>query len=152
MAHLAASAAEAGNSLFEKIKARGRPNDPPDVEALDAQGRRVAVEVTELVDAQAIRAARKGHPHWPEWTSVGFRGRVQELLTRKAKRKTFLRGGPYPGGYVVVIFTDEPELRSDFLRPNLIEPFEGHGVDRAFLLVSYEPRTSNYPYFEILLE
>lgn len=149
--HLASSAADAGRPLFQKILARGRPNDPPDVEALDTEGRRVAIEVTELVDAEAIRAAKNGHPYWPEWTPESFRLRVRELLEGKAKRRPVLKGGPYPGGYVVVIFTDEPELRPDFVAPRLNEPFDVSAVDRAFLLISYEPRTSNYPYFEIAL-
>jgi hypothetical protein len=149
--HLASSAAESGRPLFQKILARGRPNDPPDVEAIDKEGRRVAIEVTELVDPDAIRAAKNGKPYWPEWTAESFRSRIRELLQGKARRRPVLKGGPYPGGYVVVIYTDEPELRPDVIASLLTEPFEITAVDRAFILLSYEPRTSNYPYFEIPL-
>jgi hypothetical protein len=152
VAHLASSAAEASEPLFHNILARGRPNDPPDVEALDVEGRRVAIEVTELVDAKAIRAAKNGHPYWPEWTRESFRLRVRELLDGKAKRRPLLKGGPYAGGYVVVIFTDEPELCPDFIASHLDEPFEIPAVDRAFVLVSYQPQTGKYPYFEIALK
>lgn len=151
VAHLAASSAAAGVPLFEQIAARGRPNDPPDVEALDTNKLKVGIEVTELVDKEAIRAAKKGHSYWAAWSAEGLRTRVQELLTGKAARKPALKGGPYPGGYIVVIFTDEPELRPDFLTPCLKDPFDAVGIDRAFFLVSYDPRTNGYPYFELPL-
>lgn len=47
-------------SLFKNIKRRGRQNDPPDCEALDVDGRRIAIEVTELVDGKAIQAYKAG--------------------------------------------------------------------------------------------
>src|SRR4030042_6156411 len=43
------------NSIFR----RGRGNDPPDCEANDLDGNLIGVEVTELVDPQAIIASQK---------------------------------------------------------------------------------------------
>lgn len=45
---------------YTKVRMRGRGNDPPDCEALNEAGRRVAIEVTEFVDGKAIRRFKAG--------------------------------------------------------------------------------------------
>ena len=58
--YLVASMAADRQNLFANIQSRGRGNDPPDCEATDSQGRRVAIEVTELVDPKGIANSRRG--------------------------------------------------------------------------------------------
>ena len=58
--HLVASLKANGVPFFSEIKMRGRGNDPPDLEAIDAEGRRIAIEVTELVDGKAFSHTKLG--------------------------------------------------------------------------------------------
>src|SRR5690349_15183171 len=57
---LAESRQASGALFFTRLLARGRGNDPPDCEAEDEVGNRIAIEVTELVDAKAINAYKQG--------------------------------------------------------------------------------------------
>ena len=70
--------------LKESLESQGRPlladsqdsrpsDDPPDFEALDAEGGRVAVEVTELVSEDAIHAHKAGAVYdFAVWDQDGF--------------------------------------------------------------------------------
>lgn len=55
-----------GKMPFHSFKLRGQGNDPPDCEATDDDGRRIGIEVTELVDGTAIAAAREGNFIWQD--------------------------------------------------------------------------------------
>jgi len=103
---------EKDNKLFfSNIQARGRPNDPPDCEAVIGNNERIAIEVTELVDGNAIRAFKAGATYeWAEWDKKKFLSSIEEAITSKDSRFPMLKGAPYPGGYIVVIYTDEPDL------------------------------------------
>lgn len=76
---------------------------------------------------------------------------LSQLITRKDIIYTELKEPPYTGGYVVVVFTDEPMLD----RLTVESYLEGHKFDRpkyisrAFLLVSYDPCVKQCPYYEL---
>lgn len=152
--HLAAALNAKGASSFSEIAIRGRGNDPPDLEAIDDNGKRVAIEVTELVDGRAIQAFKAGRQYdWAEWDQVKFLECLSRLLNEKNTRFPKLKGGPYEGGYVVLVFTDEPELQRSKVESYLIgQTFRGMSyVSRAILLLSYDPSIEQCPYFELLL-
>ncbi|MGZ8983352.1 MAG: hypothetical protein ACXW11_05285 [Methylotenera sp.] len=108
---LAASLDAEGTLFFSDLTLRGRSNDPPDCEALNPQGLRIAFEVTELVNPEAIRSHQAGNTYeFAEWPREKFHLRLAELLLRKDARYPYLKGAPHHGGYMVVIFTDEPRL------------------------------------------
>jgi hypothetical protein len=87
--------AAAGCPLAREITSRGRGNDPPDCEGMGFDGAHIAIETTELVDPNAIIAAKKGRAYdWAEWTAEKLSGVIQERLSSKDSRA--LRGGPYP--------------------------------------------------------
>lgn len=151
--HLAASLSANGAPSFSEISARGRGNDPPDLEASDASGKKVAIEVTELVDGRSIQAFKAGrHYDWAEWDRVKFLESIARLLKEKNARFPKLKGGPYDGGYVVLVFTDEPELQRSMVEAYLAEhTFQGlNHLHRAILLLSYDPATRQCPYFELI--
>jgi hypothetical protein len=139
--------------FFSKIKMRGRGNDPPDLEALDKEGRRIAIEVTELVDGEAIRAHKRGNPYeWAEWNQAKFLSQLATLLKAKNERFSKLKDGPYPGGYVVLAFTDEPELSRTTVG-NFLSGQVFSGIDhihKAILLLSYDPSIGRCPFFELV--
>jgi hypothetical protein len=149
---LVESMAVDGFSLFKNVKSRRRPNDPPDCEATDCNGARVAIEVTELVDGEAIRAFKEGRVYdWAEWTREKFTSSLAERIHAKDKRYLSLIDPPYDGGYIVVVHTDEPELT----RSTVQEYLEGHSIPRpehvslVLLVLSYDPAIQRCPYFEV---
>lgn len=149
---LAESLEARGTLFFDQISIRGRGKDPPDLEALDAENRRVAFEVTELVNGDAIKSYKAGRRYdWAEWTKEKFLEATGKLLVAKARKLPMLKDGPYPGGYVVVIFSDEPKLRKSVVEAYL----EGYAfvgvpeIDRAFLILSYDPSLERCPHFEL---
>lgn len=149
---LAESLETEGKNIFTSLKRRGRPNDPPDCEALDANGSRVAIEVTELVDGKAIQARKSGAIYeWADWDKEKFITSLESLISRKDSRFTKLKEPPYEGGYFVVIFTDEPMLDRSTVESYL----KGHKfkkpeyLSKAFLLVSYDPGVERCPHYEL---
>lgn len=137
------------------LRSRGRGNDPPDCEAIDLAGRRVAIEVTELVDGKVIQAFKSGATDAvAQWDRNRFFETLLSLLVQKDSRFFKLKGAPYEGGYVVVIFTDEPMLPADRVASWLVgHAFSGLGqVTRAFLLLSYDPGLGRCPYFRLAID
>jgi hypothetical protein len=139
-------------AFFREPAIRGRGNDPPDCEAQSLEGERIALEVTELVDPAAIVAFKCGDLYsWAEWSQERLREALQDRLTTKDQRHASLQGGPY-SQYILVIHTDEPMLSHSSASTLL------HGVrfarpahiDRAFLLISYDPGLQRCPYIELV--
>ncbi|MBL4572691.1 MAG: hypothetical protein JKY86_06420 [Gammaproteobacteria bacterium] len=137
---------------YTGIISRGRNNDPPDCEAQNELGLRTAVEVTELVYGKAIESLKSGGEYfWTEWTKDSFLDSIFKLITRKDSRFVSLKGAPYPGGYDLIIYTDEPELNfltvSRFLENATLPITEN--LSNIFLLLSYEPEYEKCPYIQI---
>ncbi len=148
---LAKSLSTRGELFFSDLKIRGRGNDPPDLEAVDAEGRRVAIEVTELVDGKVAHAHHVGRTsEVAEWKRDDFIVGLGRRLKAKDARFGHLKGGPYPGGFVVVVFTDETFLTWLAVEHHLKgQTFDGlPNICRAFLLLSYFPG-KGYPCFEL---
>jgi hypothetical protein len=149
---LAASLEAKGELFFSELEARGRQNDPPDCQAIANVGGKLAIEVTELVDAEAIGRFRAGKgPAYAEWPEAKFHARLDALLTAKDARHPHLKGGPYPGGYVVLIFSDEtmlPRTTVQALLKTWHPPQLAH-ISRAYLMLSYDPSQKGYPSFEL---
>ena len=125
--------------FFSDARHRGANNDPPDCEAEDNAGGRVAIEITELVDAASIKAARIGtHLDWTNWKPI-LVTEIEKIIQRKDK-PSILKGGPY-AQYVLVIHTDEPWLIVEDARQLLADhTFPPTGlITRAYLLMSYDP-------------
>jgi hypothetical protein len=142
-----------GLPFYAALKSRGRPNDPPDCEGIDNSGARVAIEITELVAEAAVRAVKQGGSQfaWHEWTKKEFLRELANRIDAKDGRYPKLKGAPYPGGYVIVIHTDEPLLSRDTVQGYLEGyrlPMPKH-VSRALLLLSYDPKIQRCPYFEL---
>ncbi len=95
------------------LRSRGR-DDPPDCEALDLAGRRVAFELSEIVDAQAImRHTRREGLHYREYSEASFLALLDARLTAKLREETDLKGGPYHRR-VLVLHSDEGLLDPEF--------------------------------------
>jgi hypothetical protein len=141
-----------GGAFYSNLKVRGRPNDPPDCEGIDQNGARVAIEVTELVDGEAIRAFKEGRIYdWADWSKEKFISALSDRIDVKDKRFPYLKEPPYDSGYIVVVHTDEPVLSRTAVQNYL----EGHSfakptyLSRAILVLSYDPVIQRCPYFEL---
>lgn len=148
------SMASDGVLRFHDVRIRGRGNDPPDCEALDSNGKRVAIEIAELVDESAIKRAKAGAIYdSAEWDRNKFIIHIERLLNQKNSKFPNLKGSPYEGGYCVVVFSDEPELPASKVREYLDGyKFKGlQHIDEAILLLSYEPGENCCPYFPLQL-
>jgi hypothetical protein len=155
---LGESLAAEGRLFFSDLTSRGRPNDPPDCEALNLNGERLAIEVTELVDGEAIRQFKKAQNErrlvdHAEWTREKFLTRLQSRVFEKDNCFPKLKGSPYSGGYIVVVHTDEIGLNLETVSHYL----DGHSfasprhILRSFLLLSYDPSVARCPCFELRL-
>ena len=84
-----------GESFFDGLQQRGRGNDPPDCEAVDAKGNRIAIEVTELVCSDAIQAYKQGHVYdWADWTKDRLIASLEERIATKGARYAKLKDAP----------------------------------------------------------
>jgi hypothetical protein len=135
---------------FTELHSRLAGQDPPDCEACDSNGRRVAIEVTELVDGRAAAAARRrSGSAWAQWDAAKIQQQLQNRLTDKDGK--VLKGGPYDE-YIVLIHTDEPALPLDVVESALL----GHTwhpvsqIHRAYLVVSYDPSKGRSSYVRLL--
>ena len=79
---------------FPLTKIQSKRRDPPDCTAYDAKGNYVAIEVTELVDADANALAKRDRSRvvLAPWNAEKFKERVSERLT--AKDHVTLQDGP----------------------------------------------------------
>lgn len=143
---------KANAAFFKGLVVRGRGNDPPDCEAVLLEGGKIGIEVTELVDPEAILAYKNGDTlQQAEWDKVKLVNAINQRLRVKDVADK-VKGGPYDL-YILVIHTDEPMLNFDYTYPLL------SGVSfplcalikRVFLLMSYDDAYQCCPYLELNL-
>ncbi len=145
---LARSLEHAGDSAL--VRLQPAPADPPDVLATDPSGRAVAIEVTELVDVEAIRRNRAGEHVYRQWTMVDVLAKLEDLIRTK-DGKRFL-GGPYER-VIVAIHTDEPAISWQECRAAL-ESWSVAGlgqVTEAYFVFSWDPGIETCPVLQIRL-
>jgi hypothetical protein len=133
----------AGRSEYHSLGASGE--DWPDVWLENAEGQRIPCEVAELVDAAALpdKVSR------PEMLTELIE-RLQEILDRKGMRSLGGRSGPES---VLVAHTDELYLDADSVAAalNNVVFKKPVTIQRAFLLISYNPTKGGYRYFDLPL-
>lgn len=125
---------------------RSAAQDPPDVIAWSSARTPIAIEVTQLVDAETMQQ-RKRNPRQPEfvrWEHTTFVARLRERLEIK-DRKLFL-GGPYTK-VIVLVYTDEPGLPWRETARHLEHlAFGGiQQITEAFLMFSFDAALQRCP-------
>lgn len=118
------------------------PAPLPDCQLVDKSGRKVGVEVTELVDKATIERNKYSSYHWKEYSAADL---VAALAQRLNSKNRNLRGARHVidrhgiSKLIVVMHCDEPDLRSrpQFCRDVLSTArFTGYEeIDEAFLLL-----------------
>ncbi len=135
----------AGQVFFSNARHRGPEKDPPDCEAETADGGRVGIEITELVDPSSVAAARAIQAYdAKDWRS-DLIPTLGEILKKKDTPAT-VKDLPY-SEYVHLIHTDEPWLEIATIRQSLAKHvFPATSlITRAYLLISYDPWEKGYP-------
>jgi hypothetical protein len=126
--------------------ARSVNGDWPDCEVDDELGNTVAVEVTELVDEEAVRRAQRGELDFSYWTDGDIKEQVRSILVRKDLKSS--HGGLY-SKVTLVIHTDEFTHLRLFLVIRDTEFTRLENIQEVFIIASYDPETRTYPWCEI---
>ncbi|MGY2938848.1 hypothetical protein ACVWZ6_008450 [Bradyrhizobium sp. GM6.1] len=141
------------------LVSRGR-DDPPDCEG-NIDGRRVAVEVTELVHEPTLKRSLKAlkqraagiEPGKPEayfvWQQTDLFQALQQRIDQKDQSK--LKGGPYER-YILVIATDEMFLDASKVEKWLTgATFRSKQITDVLLGLSHEPERGGCPVFVLTI-
>jgi hypothetical protein len=127
----------------------------PDCVIGDSGGIQVGVEVTELVDQDAVEMCQRGMDVYRDWSDQAIREKIAQILIKKD-------GKAYHGNLysklILVIHNDEVDLPSFRLFP-LLDPSHfprPRNIDEAYLICSYEPTLGDdenpYPYIRLNLD
>ena len=137
--------AEAGACPYSNLRPSG--DRWPDCEAENVDGDRVAIEVTELVDADALRGSAGAQP----WSSERVIEGIQQRIAKKDEKA--FHGQRY-AEVVLVIHTDEfyliPSSLNQLLADHQFSLPYGN-LTRVFLLFGYSPTIGRCPYFKLRL-
>ncbi len=149
-------------TLNEALQADGEPllgsvephcDDPPDCVGTDSAGRRVGIEVTELVDQEVIEhnvGAPDGRQLIAGWTTSELLDRLGRIVGKKDSK--CYNGGPYER-LILVIHCDEAWINSQqYDLDDALTHFCSRTaqISEAYLLFSYRPAPREegyYPYF-----
>ncbi len=144
------------DGISEFAEPRNSSADPPDCVAVDAQGRSIAIEVTEFVSRRAVeRNERERNALNPQWVYRDWRSEeIGPEITRILREKDacVLKGGPH-ARFVIVIHCAEPVITSDVTYEALNSVRVGGlvQISDAFLLLQYEAGLGRWPYRRIAL-
>ena len=123
--------------------------DPPDVLLLTNDGKRIGIEVTELVDQKAVerhhRRMRQGQPilyDWGTWTDRSVADALEQIVSRKDDKLSAVNDNAYDE-LILGICTDEAFIDEGLAKRavELCRPQAGH-IDRAFLVLGYQPQSN----------
>jgi hypothetical protein len=136
---LSGTIGEAG-APFTGLRSLARGEDPPDCEFWDSSGRLIGIELTELVDADAIKRKRWDRSAAPaEWAADTLIDSLSQFLTRKDNPSKPPKIAYHE--YFLIVHTNEPrlyiELAEEWLRDHLFPTTRL--ISRAFLLFDYHP-------------
>ena len=128
---------------FQPKSLRSVANDPPDVEITTGDNRKIGVEVTELVDSEAVKAHRHfgkaGNHNSYDWADWSVDRVASEISKRIAKKDRKLAAATTEfDELIIAIVTDEPMIDVSINVKH---------IDRAYLILSYSPAAdmSVYP-------
>ena len=163
-----------GKESFHSIKSRGEGYDPPDCEARDGNGKRIGIEVTELVHEYAIAPAKEEDIYKRDaftfseeeeelYKKGGFTssevikhisGRIEKkdkITNRDGKKR--VQGGPYDE-YILIICCDDYEYFLNNESRNAMRKAQfgpTRLITRAYFLESYCPLKKCHPYIDLHL-
>lgn len=121
-------------------------DDPPDAWAVHERVK-LAIELTEFVDGELVaRQQQTGETQWRWWTQEEALRHLYSLIEKK-DHAGFGKGSKY----WLIIHCDEPALNAEILGKYIghMAVAQPKGIDRCFVLLSYEPRIKGAPLLEV---
>ena len=98
--------------IYRAIEHRPPPNDPPDIVLITQTAMRHGFEVTEFVDSKTVKRFHQNKTlDWKEFSETEFHSLINTQIFNKSKK--IFKGEPYERKFLI-IYSDEPELRSNF--------------------------------------
>ena len=147
-----------GKHSYSRFKMESK--DPPDAWLFDSNNSKIALEITELVNEDAITAqikhectgglttARDYGDKSERWSDRTYlKGRVTNTVLQKDQKCDEL----FAGGQTVelLLHSDEPYLIDNLEKIATPDFRVGSRFRRVWLLLSYDPRTESYPLVEL---
>jgi hypothetical protein len=129
--------------------------DPPDFTAVTKAKTRLAVELTELVDQEAVeinvRATNKYQAVYRDWNKQEVLKAIEERLRDKDSK--MFSGGPYEE-IIVVLHTDEPAIDPvEYMAMLRSQVFRGFNqVTSAYVLFSHHPDFQGFSLVKLHVE
>lgn len=134
---------------LEDCRLQAEHEDPPDAWAKYA-GDEVAIELTEFVDGSLVkREQREKQEQWRWWRQEDVASKLLALVQKKDHA-----GFGKNIQFWLVIHCDEPALSSDLFSKYLAElpQISVRGLNRCFVLLSYDPALQGAPLLEVSLQ
>jgi hypothetical protein len=122
----------------------GGKNHAPDYEFTTDGGAVWGIEITELVDQEAIETAQRGKRLVPDWSDEELLAAIETLIDKKDRPKN-VRGGPYDR-YILLVHSDEDMLAAQRIQAVIGgRQFSTCLIDDIYVLVSYDPAEGRLP-------
>jgi hypothetical protein len=129
----------------EKARLEIIENDPPDALLILANGCRIGIEVTELVDEKAIRKAhrkkRTGLPFDYDCANWNSNRATQSLLSQIAAKDAKLASASKAYDELLLVIVTDETMIDEFTAAQAVSgvSISTRFLDRAFLVLSYHP-------------
>lgn len=134
--------------------------DPPDVMVTSKFGRRIGIEVTELVDHRAVERARfakkngLGEIAWANWSGERIKSQLNKIILKKDEK--IAKSNENFDEIVLLIFSDEPDINFSKLE-DLQNQYRhtAKNFDEVYFVLSYDPYADKtrfpqgYPVFRL---
>ncbi len=146
--------ANASELQLTNVQRPEKSHESPDFLSNDPQGKRIGIEVTEIVSEKAIRINQEVDDKWKsvycDWPESAVVKEIRTILCKKDKKKYV--GGPFEK-LIVVIYTDEPTIQ--FEKYGSVLPSGKFGplnqITDAYFLFSYDPSVKCSPCVKLQL-
>jgi len=127
----------------------GHEHLAPDYQLTTHGGEVWGVEITELVNRQAIERTKRGQDVFALWPDDELQAKFRELVAKK-DQPAKVSGGPYHR-YVLLVHVDECMLPAERISAVLATTtLETRLIDEIYILLSYDPGTQRYPLLKAL--
>lgn len=127
----------------EKVVHIARGSDPPDIIIRTEAEHSIGIEITELVDEDAIKFQIAGDARYFErvvhWNDENIREKIIQIVQRKDR--LCAKAALIYDELLLLIFTDEPKLRVNALMratDGVQWPKTG-AISQAYIIVGYDP-------------
>ncbi|MDX1508247.1 MAG: hypothetical protein R3358_08200 [Woeseiaceae bacterium] len=124
-------------------------DDPPDIAISLQNGGQISLEITELVNQEAIEAQLSGSADYSrqifDWDDQKIVSRITKRVREKEMKCRAMASGD--SKLALLLHTDEPILSEKDVQEAIqkLGPIESDVFNEIWLIFSYDPKTSSFP-------